>query len=369
MMHWSPLLLLILLLIGCGQPMPEPDEFQVTDALGDGDLEGFARATQVRPFSFPQDHGPHPAYRNEWWYITGNLRGEDGRAFGFQVTFFRIALQPESIDSPSAWRTHQIWMAHAALSDLSAGQHLADERFARQGIGLAGATALPFKVWLEDWQLREDEGEQNWRLRLPAEGFDLTLELAPISPIILQGNAGLSQKSAEPGNASYYYSIPRLRAHGSLKIQGESLPVSGLAWFDREWSTSVLGPDQTGWDWFSLHLQDGRNLMYYQLRRKDGATDSHSAGSVSDSEGVRIHLDSSLVTLTPLKYWGSDARRYPIEWQLRLQDEAHPWRIRALLADQEMHLSVRYWEGAVEVSDEVNGAVLGRGYLEMAGYE
>jgi predicted secreted hydrolase len=355
-------------LVGCSQAPPEPDEFQVAEALGGGQTEGYARAFDIRPFQFPEDHGAHPEYRNEWWYLTGNLQASDGRRFGFQFTLFRIAWMPEAITSLSAWRTNQIWMGHAALSDLAAGEHYqAHERFARQALGLAGASARPFQVWLEDWQLQA-AADGAWRLALPTEAFALDLRLLQLSPIILQGDRGLSQKSAEPGNASYYYSIPRLQADGSLVLAGEKLSVAGLAWLDREWSTSALGADQAGWDWFSLQLEDGRNLMYYQLRRQDGSVDPHSAGSLSDNQGLQARLDPTTVTLTPLAYWQADDRRYPIEWRMQLAGEPNPWRIRALLADQEMRTSVRYWEGAVEVIDEPTDAFLGRGYLEMAGY-
>jgi len=361
--------LLLVTLAGCGQPAPQSQDFKVSEVLGGSSAEGFARATAVRPFQFPADHGPHPTYRNEWWYITGNLQSADARAFGFQVTLFRIALQPEPVASDSAWRSNQLWMAHAALTDLAAGQHLAYERFARQAIGLAGAQLAPLSVWLEDWRLQLDEHTDVWRLQLPAPGFDLTLEFAPASPVVLQGDRGLSQKSSEPGNASYYYSIPRLRASGQLRLNGERLAVQGLAWLDREWSTSALGADQAGWDWFSLQLADGRNLMYYQLRRRDGSTDPHSSGSLSDARGLQRRLAPTDVSLTPLAQWNAGERQYPIEWRLHLQGEPHPWRVRALLEDQEMRLSVRYWEGTVEVIDEVTREALGRGYLEMAGYE
>jgi predicted secreted hydrolase len=262
--------LIILLLFGCQADSPEPKPLQVAEALGGAGDEGFARAFDPREFRFPEDHGAHPEFRNEWWYLTGNLQAEDGRRFGFQVTLFRIALQPEPIESTSAWRTNQLWMGHVALSDLTAGKHRAYERFARQGVGLAGATSQPFKVWLEDWQLLKTPDDKLWTLHIPTDEFELRLELRPVSPIVLQGDKGLSQKSAAPGNASYYYSIPRLQAQGALRHQGENLRVTGLSWLDREWSTSALGVDQQGWDWFSLQLQDGRNLMYYQLRRKDG---------------------------------------------------------------------------------------------------
>jgi len=362
-------LLLLLTLAGCERPAPQAPGFKLSEVLGGISAEGFARASEIRPFRFPADHGPHPAYRNEWWYFTGNLQAADARAFGFQITLFRIALQPEAVASESAWRTNQVWMAHAALSDLSGGQHLAYERFARQALGLAGAKRAPLSVWLEDWRLQLDGQTGVWRLQLPAPGFDLTLELVPASPVVLQGDRGLSQKSAEPGNASYYYSIPRLQASGQLQLNGERLAVQGLAWLDREWSTSALGPEQTGWDWFSLQLEDGRNLMYYQLRRSDGATDPHSSGSLSDARGLQRRLDPTQVSLTPLAHWRSGERRYPVEWRLQLQGEPQPWRVRALLDDQEMRLSVRYWEGAVEVIDEVTRNRLGRGYLEMAGYQ
>jgi predicted secreted hydrolase len=364
------ILLLVVTLAGCEPPAPEPQSFRVADVLGGGSAAGFARATEVRPFQFPADHGPHPAYRNEWWYLTGNLRSADGRrAFGFQITLFRIALQPRPVSSDSAWRTNQVWMAHAALSDVSAGDHQAYERFAREALGLAGAQRAPLRVWLEDWQLQLDEPGGLWRLQLPTPGFDLTLALTPASPVVLQGDQGLSQKSAEPGNASYYYSIPRLQASGQLRLNGETLVVQGTAWLDREWSTSALGPEQTGWDWFSLQLDDGRNLMYYQLRRTDGSTDRHSSGSLSDSGGLQRRLTPADVTLSPLAHWNTGDLRYPVEWRLQLQGEPHPWRVRAVLEDQEMRLSVRYWEGAVEVIDDVTGDRLGHGYLEMAGYE
>jgi predicted secreted hydrolase len=368
-MRWLTAIILLLILSGCDRPPPAPNGFQLTEILGGVRDAGFARATAIRRFQFPDDHGPHPDYRNEWWYVTGNLHAADGRAFGFQVTFFRFALTPEALASDSAWRTQQVWMAHAALSDIAGGEHPAYERFARQAVGLAGAQLAPLSVWLEDWRLQYDAQRDSWQLQLPTEGFDLSLNLVPASPIILQGDQGLSRKSSEPGNASYYYSLPRLQASGRLRLRGESLAVQGLAWLDREWSTSALGPGQTGWDWLSLHLQDGRNLMYYQLRRADGSSDPHSSGSVSDADGLRRRLDRSQVRLIPLAWWSAGDRRYPIEWRLQLQDEPHAWRIRALLADQEMRLGVRYWEGAVEVTDVVSGTPLGHGYLEMAGGE
>ncbi len=366
-MRWL-IVLLLLLLAGCESGEQQEATYSVTDLLGGTDTAGYARALQPRDFRFPADHGPHPEYRNEWWYFTGQLQTRDGREFGFQVTFFRNAITPVVVESSSAWRTNQVWMAHVALSDLATGEHYAEERFSRQGAGLAGATTTPLRVWLENWKLSAGELPSTWTLDLPAESYGLALKLSPLSPVIRQGDAGLSQKSAEPGNASYYYSIPRLAVKGELTLHGERVAVSGSAWLDREWGTSALGPDQTGWDWFSLQLADGRNLMYYQLRNTDGSTDPYSRGSVSDANGLLGGLSPAQVDLVPVRYWDAGDRRYPVEWRMTVKGEQYPWRIRALLDDQEMKLSVHYWEGAVEVVNEETQQSLGRGYLEMVGY-
>lgn len=368
-MRLTMIILLSLLLTACDQPPPERQSFKVAEALGGGSDEGFARAFEPRQFRFPEDHAPHPAFRNEWWYLTGRLQTEDGRAFGYQATLFRISLQAQAIEGFSTWRSNHIWMGHAALSDVEESRHLAFERIARPGAGLAGAIIKPLRIWLEDWQLQQADESGSWSLRLPTEEFELNLKLDPASPIVLQGEQGLSQKSPEPGNASYYYSIPRLSTEGSLSYRGKQLRVSGESWFDREWSTSALGPEQQGWDWFSLHLRDGRNLMYYQLRRKDGSTDPMSAGSLSDASGKLRTMQADSVNLTPLNLWRSGERRYPIEWRMQLEGEPNAWRIKARFPNQEMRLSVRYWEGAIEVIDEPSGDTIGSGYLEMTGYE
>lgn len=361
-------LLLGMLLVGCHPDAQHPaGSLAVDDWLGGDDTAGYARATEARAFRFPGDHGPHPEFRNEWWYLTGHLDAADGKSYGFQVTFFRVALSPQHNPGESDWRTRQVWMAHAALSDISRRQHQAEERFARQAIGLAGATATPFRVWLEDWQLAANSQNNDWLLQVPADEFSLQLRLRPQTPIIAQGEHGLSQKSAAPGNASFYYSIPRLQASGQLSVAGQLVDVSGLAWLDREWSTSALGADQQGWDWFSLQLDDGRNLMYYQLRRKDGSRDPHSSGSISDESGLIRRIIATDVQLEPIAYWQNDERRYPVEWRMHMRGEP-AWRLKALFPQQEMRLSVRYWEGAIEISEEKSGKPLGRGYLEMAGY-
>ncbi len=359
--------LLALVLMGCdGTPAPERPRVAVASALGSAPT-GFARAEGPRAFQFPADHGPHPEFRNEWWYLTGNLRGPAGERFGFQVTFFRIALSPETSERPSRWATDQVWMAHGALTEVHKGEHRAEERFARQALGLAGAQAEPLRVWLGDWRLESPEGTGPWVLSLHTDPFDLTLSLEPIKPIVLQGNRGLSQKSAEPGNASYYYSLPRLRTGGQIRSGAEQVKVEGWAWLDREWSTSALGPDQAGWDWFALQLADGRELMFYRLRRLDGSADPHSAGSLVEADGSYRPVGPEDIELRPLHWWSQGERRYPIDWELEIKPWDQRLQVKALVEDQLMDLSVRYWEGAVEVRDP-GGPPLGSGYLELAGY-
>jgi predicted secreted hydrolase len=365
--------LLVLLLGACGappSPSPEtPAEPGLAERLGAGDSAGYARATAPRAFDFPADHGPHPAYRNEWWYITGNLQADDGRRFGYQVTFFRIALQPQLPERPSAWATRDVWMAHVALSDLTQRRHRHAERFARGAAGLAGATAQPLRVWLEDWQVTGEPGFP-WRVQVATDDFRLDLRLAPQRPPVLQGERGLSQKSAEPGNASYYYSMTRLATSGQIQLGDRALQVTGLSWLDREWSTSALSAEQAGWDWFALQFDDGRDLMFYRLRRQDGGADPLSAGSLVQPDGRVQALRHGQLRLRPLRWWQDRyGSRYPVGWELRLPGEPTPYRVEAVFDAQLMDVSVRYWEGAVTVRRGADGPLVGRGYLELAGYQ
>ncbi len=359
---------LLSLLGACGGDQPAAPRLSLSGLLaGDGD-DGFARAEVPREFHFPDDHGAHRDYRNEWWYVTGNVRDEDGAAYGYQLTFFRRALPPVAIDSP--WAAPELWMAHAAVSDLGAGRHLRAERFSRAGPGLAGAALSPLRVWLHDWQLRGRGNDFPWQLSVATEHFALELELEPLKPLVLQGEAGLSRKSAAPGNASYYYSLTRLQTQGRLKLAGQWRPVSGLSWLDREWGSSSLGADQVGWDWFALQLNSGEELMYYQLRDRAGRPHRFSRGSWVNAGGTVTPLLPAQIQLTPLRWWRApDGRRYPVQWRLQFPSgERGPWTVSALLDTQYMDLSVRYWEGAVEVR-AADGTALGRGYLEMTGYD
>jgi len=354
-------------LAACTEP-PPPPTLSVAEQLGNQPAEGFARAEAPRAFVFPADHGPHRAYRNEWWYFTGNLDAADGRRLGYQATFFRIGLDADPPARDSKWATSEAWMAHLALSDGATGTHRGVERFARGAAGLAGATVEPLRVWLEDWTLSSADGGATWKLDAAADDFRLDLTLRADRPVVLQGDGGLSQKSTEPGNASYYYSVPRLVTTGTVTIDGKAHAVTGQSWLDREWSTSALGADQAGWDWFALQLADGRDLMYYRLRRKDGRVDAMSRGSLVDADGRRVELGADL-PLTPVRWWTArDGRRFPVEWDLVLPDDTRALRVAAAFDDQYMTLAVRYWEGMVDVRDRATGESLGRGYLEMTGY-
>jgi len=359
----------VIFLLACNQPGHEAS-LDLNLALGGPSAQGFEQAELPRTFRFPQDHAAHPGFRNEWWYITGNLKDATGHHFGYQVTFFRIALSPKQPPSASDWASHQVWMAHVALSDIEKGQHWHDQRLARDAVSLAGQDMAPFRIWLEDWQIiGSEQGRFPWFIDLSTETFTLRLQISPKKPVLLQGDRGLSRKSAEPGNASYYYSFTRLETQGEILIDNRRLPVRGLSWLDREWSTSALAADQAGWDWFSLQLHDGQELMFYRLRKKGGATDSHSAGKWVYHDGQLQNLSADDVELTPLRYWSSaQGRRYPIAWAMRIPKLNQQFRIEALLDNQEMDTGITYWEGAVKIQDVNTEKTTGYGYLEMTGY-
>ncbi len=342
---------------------PRAGSIDVAAALRGGDTAGYARATAARPFSFPADDGPHPEFRTEWWYFTGNLEGEHGERFGFQLTFFRNALAPAMEPRTSTWATRQVYMAHFALADVPGRRFHDRERFARGAAGLAGADGAPLRVWLDDWEVG---GTAPFRLHAADGDAAIDLALEPGRPPVLQGDRGLSQKGPEPGNASYYYSRTRMPASGTVTSGGRTYVVRGAAWMDREWSTSALGPDLVGWDWFALQLADGRDLMVYRLRRGDGTGDPFSHGTLVGQDGRSRGLAPAEFTLEPQGAWTSprSGARYPAAWRVRVPGEGLDLAVTPVLADQELEASVVYWEGAVDVA----GSTAGRGYLEMTGY-
>ena len=345
---------------------------QLSELLSSDPDAGFEKAIEPRTFMFPEDHGPHPGFRNEWWYITGNLDGEDGRRFGFELTIFRFALTPSLPAAESNWRSNQVYIAHFAVTDAGRERFYAAERYSRGALGLAGASADPFRVWIDDWEIAaiEEGRPEQWRLRAADPGFALDIALTATKAPALNGVDGLSQKSAEPGNASYYYSITRWQTEGSLRIGEDEFRVSGLSWLDREWSSSALAADQLGWDWFALQLSDGSELMFYNLRKLDGRQDEHSAGTWTGADGTSTHIDREDVEIEVTDTWDSpEGGRYPSAWTLEFPDQGLLLEIRPVMADQELFTTVRYWEGAVDVQGERHGSPIeGRGYVELTGY-
>ncbi len=354
-----------------GQRAPRPLRASLVAAAAPGDSAGFARAAGPRAWAFPEDHGPHNDYQTEWWYYTGNLTAATGEHFGYQLTFFRRALLPpdQRADRASAWGTEQVYMAHFAVTDVTGGRHASFEKLARGAAGLAGAQAAPYRVWLEDWEVAETGGSV--RLRAAAGEIALDLTLTDPKGPILQGDGGYSRKGPDPGNASYYYSLPRIATAGTATVRGRTFAVEGLSWMDHEFSTSALGPEQVGWDWFSVQLDDGTELMAFQLRRADGSADAFSSGTLIAADGTTQPLGAGDFRITPTGTWRSphSGGVYPSGWILAvpaadLRLEISPW-----LADQEMQVSYRYWEGAVRVAGTAAGRpVAGNGYVELTGY-
>jgi predicted secreted hydrolase len=336
---------------------------------------GFAQADAQRSFQFPRDHGPHGEYRQEWWYLTGNLDGADGARFGFELTFFRIALTPQSAaaadgDGASKWRAREIYMAHFAITDVQARSFRFAQKLSRAAQGLAGAGGEPLRVWIDDWALSLG-GDGRWHLEAAEPGYALSLTLEAAGPPVLNGAAGLSRKSADPSAASYYYSVPRLAARGVLTHGGKASAVAGLAWLDREWGSGGLGAEESGWDWFALQLKDGSALMFYALRDRDGGRDRYSAGTWMPANGEPRALSADEVRIDALTEWRSaDGVRYPSAWRIAIPSVALELSVQPLLSAQELTTTPRYWEGAVDVSGARSGkALTGRGYVELVGYD
>lgn len=335
-------------------------------------IAGYARATDVRDFKFLDDHGPHPAFQTEWWYYTGNLESVDGRRFGYQLTFFRRAITPSETARASDWATNQIYFAHFALTDAKNNKHSSTERFSRGAAGLAGATGNPFRVWIENWNATSlnADGSQV-QLFAENEGQSIKLTLTSLKLPTLHGNKGLSQKSADAGNASYYISFTRMKTSGIVKVNGEQFAVTGESWMDHEWSTAVLGENAVGWDWFSLQLSDNRELMLFQIRQKDGSIEPLSSGTLIEPDGTTRHLKREEFKIDVLATWTSNQTRatYPARWNVAVPSAGILLELKPIVADQEMTVSIIYWEGAVDASGQSdNKQVNGRGFVEMTGY-
>jgi len=324
----------------------------------------------VRPgtvLHFPADHGAHPQFRTEWWYVTGWLHTDQGKDLGFQVTFFRTR-PPVDERNPSRFAAQQVLFAHAALSDPGTGRLLHGERMARAGFGLADARTGDADVAIRDWQLQRLPGGE-WQTRVAAQGFALALSFTQTQPPLLQGQGGYSRKGPKPQQASYYYSVPHLSVAGRVLRGGKSVAVRGEAWLDREWSSSYLAPEAQGWDWTGLNFDDGSALMAFRIRRKDGGT-VWAGGTLRKADGTTTVLSPGDVAFRTAATWRSKATGavYPVmqDLSVRIGSRIERWRLVPMFAAQEMDTRVSglpvYWEGAVQT----NG---GRGYLELTGYD
>ncbi len=332
----------------------------------DPPADEFKKAYHIIPLTFPQDLGNHPDYQLEWWYYTGNLADSAGNRYGYQLTFFRRGFIPGQPKRESEWATHQFYFAHFTITDANAQTFTFNERFSRGASGLAGAQATPYHVWLDNWSAQEIEpGKVQLKAKAEQGAIDLILEQN--KPPTLQGEQGLSVKSSEPGNASYYYSLTNNPTTGTITTPKGTFTVTGKSWKDHEWSTSALGAEAIGWDWFSVQLDDEREIMYGFIRNQDGQTaEQIYGGSLTYADGTVRSLTPEDVQLQILDYWESPhtGARYPAAWQLTIPSENIDLHLTPLLNDQELRLSTTYWEGAIKAT----GTQQGYGYIELTGY-
>lgn len=336
------------------------------------EASGWKRVEPPLALAFPRDHGAHPDFRTEWWYVTGNVEDERGARFGFQLTLFRNGLDPsapEPGDSPL--RAREVYAGHLVVSDVGARRTVLAERLRRASSSLVGASDTELDLALENWSLaRRADGVLVAKAADPAHGIGLELELAPRKPLVLHGTGGYSRKGPEPGNASVYASWTRLAASGTLAIEGRARPVRGAAWFDHEWGTSQLGAGVVGWDWFALQLEDGRELALYALRRTDGMPSEFSSGTLVEADGTTRHLARGDFTIEALATWKSPRTRaeYPARWRIVVASAQLDLELEPLVPDSELDTSrstgVVYWEGPVAITRGAQG----RGYAELVGY-
>ncbi|MBE0490281.1 MAG: iron ABC transporter permease, partial [Halomonas sp.] len=376
----------LLALAGCGETPPDGSGAGFA-GLGES-AEGYAQARPGTPLRFPEDHGAHPDYRIEWWYLTANLEDEAGEALGLQWTLFRQALSPPTetppteYQAPGVWVADQLWMAHLAVS--RGEKHAVAERFARSHAadpihgrtGQAGSVAQPFRAWIDDWTLatRVEDPDADTFERLTLTAFDgedearvgYRLELTAEGPLVRHGEAGFSQKSAD-GQGSMYVSQPFWQVEGEVVLEGRTHQVSGQGWLDREWSSQLLGPEQAGWDWFSLHLDDGHRLMAFQLRGGGEAGGDYRSGTWISPEGEPRALAPEELILTPQATSSVAGREVPTRWRLEVPAAGLDLVVEAPHAERWMETSVPYWEGEVIARDRDSGERLGAGYLEMTG--
>ena len=325
-------------------------------------------------YEFPRDHFNHEEFQTEWWYYTGNVTASDGHQFGFELTFFRQGVD-RSAAGPGTWDVRDIYLAHLALSDLDGGTFYHSERINRAGPGIAGASEAGKRIWNGNWSVQWNGEHQ--QLAAVDDHFSLSFRLTPEKAPVIHGEYGISQKAAVAGHASHYISLTRLKAQGAINLAGKMYAVSGLAWMDHEFFTEQLAPDQAGWDWVSVQLNDNTELMLYRMRKKDGSADPFSSGTFVDAKGHATHLRSSDFSIAPSgETWKSPETGaiYPIGWniaapKLRLQLTAKT-RLKSQELTSRSRVAPNYWEGAMQFKGaQENMPVDGVGYLEMTGYD
>lgn len=341
----------------------------------------FVRALPGYQFSFPRDHGSHNTFQTEWWYYSGQVRSTTGQAYGYQLTFFRHGLKSDMVQvNPSRWAMTHLYLAHFALTDIHNSEFRHAEKLSRAGLGKAGADSDRLSVWIDDWSVKTDGWAHYLYATLRSKEThrvlaEINFELVPEKPPIIHGVEGISKKGAQPGQASHYYSMPRLRTNGRLTVNGDVHAVSGMSWFDHEFGTNQLGAHHVGWDWFGLQLDDGSELMLYRLRLDDGTSDPASSGSLITPDAQTVHISSDEFLLKPLSTWTSpkSAAVYPSRWRLTLPGHQLTLNVVPYVEAQELitegSTKITYWEGAVRVHGQKgNTPVQGRGYMELTGY-
>lgn len=325
-------------------------------------------------YEFPRDHFNHPDYRTEWWYYTGILKSSDGHRFGFELTFFRQGTNRQPLRNVD-WGVQDLYLAHFAVSDLDGQKFYYTERINRAGPGISGISAQAGRVWNGNWQAQWKDGGQ--QLQAIAHDFSIRLTLQSNKPPVIHGRNGVSQKGAGAGHASHYVSLTRLITTGIVELGGKSYEVQGASWMDHEFSTDSLAPDEVGWDWLSIQLNDNTELMLYRLRHKDGTADAYSSGTYIDAEGRTTFLGARDFTMQALdEVWTSpnSGAGYPTAWRVTIPALTLDLQIRTPMQAQELagktRLSPSYWEGAVDISGRRgSSSISGAGYLEMTGYD
>jgi predicted secreted hydrolase len=349
----------------------------VVPGLAADTAEEFRFATEGYRYAFPHDHGAHEEFRTEWWYYTGQVTTKDGRPFGYELTFFRRGMPREQTKTlPSQWAVTHLYLAHFAISDLSKGRFHYADKMSRAALGKAGAARDRLHVWIDGWSAESPSAAPDTQILHAADG-DMAIQftVSPAKPLVVHGTDGISRKGSVTGQASHYYSFTRLATTGTLTIGNESFDATGTSWMDHEFGSADLDKNLVGWDWFSLQLDDQRELMLYRLRRADGSAHPASSGTLIDRDGRGHHLLIGDFTLEPISYWTSPVSkaRYPQRWRLTIPSQQLSLELVPRMAVQELSpkrsTQITYWEGAIETTGTAQGKPIhGQGYMELTGY-